>query len=105
MSNEMIERAAKALALAVGNAPFYVMPQYRNKAIVYETMKPGCVDLAHSRLIGFEEAEILCEKLNNEWIIKQVIENLKLSELEQPIYGSATCRCFNSTLDAILSGE
>lgn len=119
MSNEMVERAAKALSLAVGNAPFYVMPQYRNKAIVYETLPPGHMDCAHSRLIGFEEAEILCGKLNNEWIVKEIIKSLKPAsdDMQNKYYKLAKAEghsdisaCFDNgkwerSLSAILSGE
>lgn len=76
--SEMITRIAKVLELAKANAPFYVMPsQYKNKYNVFEITPPGCVDLCMMALQKQDEAEDCCERLNNEWIARRVIEALK----------------------------
>lgn len=74
----MLNRVAKAIELAKGNVPYYVFPQFKNKYMVYKILDPGFVDQAMaSKMLNLEEAENLCEKLNNEYIARKAVEALK----------------------------
>lgn len=74
--NEMIERVAKALALAQCNSPYYVMPQFKNKYNVFKTNPPGHVDECMLSLVPQAEAEDECERLNNVYIVREIIKAL-----------------------------
>lgn len=117
----MIERAVKALELAQGNAPFYVMPaKFKNKFNILKMTLPGCQDIYIFENISSATAEDLCEKLNNQWIVRKIIESLlltsdKVNTVQLPdkfIQGETVehqqernIATFQHMLGAILSGE
>lgn len=80
----MLDRIAKAIELAQGNAPYYVFPQFKNKYMVYKILEPGFVDQAMApKMLNLEEAEDLCEELNNQYIARKAVEALAPADADQ----------------------
>lgn len=103
--SEMLERVAKAIELAQGNAPFYVMPMFKDKYGVVEMMPPLHPDMYVRENLSIDEAEYWCEKLNGLWVAKQAIEALKpanASVLDILYTGHAGYDAWNKIVDAIL---
>lgn len=69
-----IQKLGKIVEQAKADAPFYVMPRFKNKYDVMEMVGPQMVDYCHFSLLSQDEAEDLCERLNNEYIAMKVIE-------------------------------
>lgn len=75
----MLNRIAKEIELAQANAPFYVLPRFKNKYDVMEMMPAGQVDVCHLALASQDEAENLCDKLNSLYVARKVVECMRES--------------------------
>lgn len=73
----MLDHIAKAIEIAQANAPFYVMPRFKNKYDVFEILPPGHADVCHLVLASQDEAENLCEKLNGLYVARKVVESMR----------------------------
>lgn len=71
---EYIAKLAKVISEARDNAPFYVMPRFKNKYDVVEMLPPGLVDYVHYNLLPQDQAEEECARLNDEYVAKQVLK-------------------------------
>lgn len=103
--NEMIERAVKALELAIE------IPEYVLKYCV-ESKNWHVEEISTTVFYSFtnhEEAEILCKKLNNECVVKKIIESLKgdvpYYETDKIWRELTSTKVWNLCLDKILSGD
>lgn len=80
--SKMLDRVAKAIELAQGNAPYYVFPQFKNKYSVFKTNPPYCVDECMLALVSQEEAEDVCEKFNIVYMARKAVEALVPAEAD-----------------------
>ena len=86
----IIKEVANCIERAQANAPFYVQPQFKNKCNVMRIMSPGCVDMCICSLVPNNEAEDMCERLNKDWVAREVLNFItrKISEKVGELYGN-----------------
>ena len=85
----ILKEIADCIDKAQANAPFYVLPQYKNKYNVMRTMPPSCMDMCMLNLVSNNEAEDVCERLNKEWVAREVLNFIKQKIFEKvgELYG------------------
>lgn len=91
----MIDKLVKVMVKAQANAPYYVMPQYKNKYNVFLITPSHCADECVKSLVTQDEAEDECERLNNRWVVVTMLEAMKNSSL--PL--------LDATINAIIKGK
>lgn len=83
----MIDKLVKVMVEAQANAPYYVMPRYKNKYDVMLMMPPESSDQCVKCLVTQDKAEDECERLNDRWVVVSMLEVMKNPAL--PLWNDA----------------